>query len=240
MAVKPRARSRTTTPALKPVGVTDDGKSVLLARRSGAKNPSFRLAIDDDLVRQLEAAEERMEAAAAARKRVEVESEPEAVEPVSPREVVSKLSPREVQALLRQGRTAASIARKAGVDVAWVERFETPIIWERAGMATRAQRATLSRTRRGISGLPLGEAVRTNLKRRRIAVSEQQMGEAWDAIRTRKKARTWIVSFSFANRGRTRVAEWEFDPALDKLKPLNDLAGDLGFVAQTRRRTARA
>lgn len=235
----PTARAKTRKrdiPALKPVGVTEDGTALILSRRAGAKTGSFRVVIDDALVEQLLAAEAQMKSLKTETPEPIAEIVAEEVAQPSPPPVVSKLTPREVQAMLRQGRTSASIARKAGVDITWVERFEMPIIWERAGMATRAQRATLARTRRGISGLPLGEAVRTNLKRKRVSIPEDQFAEAWDAVRTRKKTKSWVVRFTFQHRGRNRVAEWEFDPATDRLRPLNDLAGELGFVAQRRRR----
>jgi hypothetical protein len=148
--------------------------------------------------------------------------------------VDSKLSPKEIQALLRQGKSVASIAKKAGVAVEWIQRFEGPIAWERAGMATRAQRSTLVRARRGPSKLPLGEAVTANLKAR--GPRSKALGdEAWDAIRHPRR-KTWIVTCTFSTRGKPASLRWEYDPENDEVTPLSKLAGEVGFIAGRKRR----
>ena len=206
---------------LKPVGVSDDGMSLLLARRAGTKTPPFRLRIDEALVEALELAQERA--------RPNVPEPPEAPESDSNGDrPPSKLSPKEIQALLRQGRSVASIARKAAVDEAWVRRFEGPIVWERAGVAARAQRATLSRPRGGESSAPLLEAVKTNLRARGVRELDV-VDRGWDAVRHAKK-KTWIVTLPFEAKGREHVAQWEFDPASGTLTPLSKLAAELGWV----------
>lgn len=216
-----RTKRRTTT--LKPVGVSDDGTEVLLAPRTGAR-PAFRLRIDDSLVEQLVAAKDLVARTAG----------PEAA-PRAAESVTSLLSIKEIQSLLRQGRSAAAIAKKAGVDPTWVERFEAPIIWERAGMAQRAQRTTLVRSRRGASELPLGEAVEVNLRARRIALNPDQIAAAWDSVKDARGG-TWTVRFAFPSRGRSRIAEWSYDPEADEVHALNELASELGWVEPTRRR----
>lgn len=219
---------------LKAVAVSDDGRSLVLSRRANAKNASFRLPIDAALVARLEEARERVTASQTRPKQEDRRDQARPAPPVAP---VSKLTPKEVQALLRQGRSAAAVAKKAGVDVAWVERFETPIIWERSGMAQRAQRATLVRPRSGPSALPLGEAVRVNLDRRHVALDDDQLDAAWDAMR-RGRGNTWTVTFSFFSRGRNRRAAWEYDPLTDELRALDKAAAELGWTAKGRRRRA--
>jgi hypothetical protein len=136
---------------------------------------------------------------------------------------------------LRQGKSVASIAKKAGVAAEWIQRFEGPIAWERAGMATRAQRCTLVRARRGPSKMPLGEAVAANLKAR--APRSKALGnEEWDAIRHPRR-KTWIVTCSFSTRGKPASLRWEYDPEIDEVTPLSKLAGDLGFVAGRKRKS---
>lgn len=215
---------------LKPVGVSDDGRALILARRAGSRQGAFRLAIDPALVAQLEVARERARAARPAEAEVRLLPRPVLVE--------SKLSPREIQALLRRGQSVASIAKKAGVDEAWVGRFEGPIVWERVGTAQRAQRATLTRSRRGTSRLPLGEAVRAHLKQRRAGLTPEQIDDRWDSVR-KPKGNRWVVRFTYPSRGRDRVAEWDFDPATGKVHALNDLAAEIGWVEPRTRHKAR-
>jgi hypothetical protein len=210
---------------LRPVGLSEDGHSVILAPRAGGKG-TYRVPIDDRLVAQLVAARDLLEA-----------SPP----PVVPRAggvvpaAESKLTIKEIQALLREGRTVESIARKAGVDPTWIERFEGPIVWERDGMARRTQRSTLVRSRRGPSELPLGEAVVANLRRRRVAMTEEQIEAGWDSVKETRTG-TWRVRFAFTSRGRPRVAEWRFDPETSSVAALNELANELGWLEPRRRR----
>jgi hypothetical protein len=112
------------------VGLSEDGHSVILAPRARGKG-IYKVAIDDSLVAQLIAARDLLEApppptpSAPARHAIVPAAE-------------SKLTIKEIQALLREGRTVESVARKAGVDPTWIERFEGPIVWERDGMADPA------------------------------------------------------------------------------------------------------
>ena len=214
---------------LKPVALADDG-SVILATRANARTGGFRVQVNEALLELVRQAQVAMEAQAQAAATLP-EPEPE---PVPVPRVVSKLSPKEIQALLRQGRSAPSIAKKAGVEVEWIQRFEGPIQWERAGMATRAQRATLVRTRMGASKLPLGEAVSANLKSRGV-VRNGQPSETWDAVRHPRK-KVWTVSCTFTARGRSGVARWEYDPETDELVALSKLAGDLGWISGSKRK----
>jgi hypothetical protein len=208
---------------LKVIALSEDG-SLLLAARANAKTGSFRVAVDDVLLELVQAAQARA---------VVVPPEPPPEVPPIPR-VDSKLSPKEIQALLRQGKSVTSIAKKAGVATEWIQRFEGPIAWERAGMATRAQRCTLVRARRGPSKLPLGEAVTANLKARSPR-SKNPGTEEWDAIRHPRR-KTWIVTCTFSTRGKPANLRWEYDPETDEVAPLSKLAGDLGFVAGRKRR----
>ncbi|MGH2807222.1 MAG: septation protein SepH [Actinomycetota bacterium] len=219
---------------LKPIALSEDG-SLVLATRANAKTGAFRVRVDDVLLELIRAAQERaaaeVQAAAAEGNGTALD---EIAEPSVPR-ADSQLSPKEIQALLRQGRSVTSIAKKAGVGIEWIQRFEGPIAWERAGMATRAQRATLVRVRRGASKLPLGEAVATNL-RMRAPRTNGYGNERWDAVRHARR-KTWIVTCSFSTRGRPASVRWEFDPETDEITALSKLAGDLGFVARRKRRT---
>ncbi|HVF54164.1 MAG TPA: septation protein SepH [Actinomycetota bacterium] len=229
---------------LKPIGVTEDGLYVTLARRSNAKSGGWRVAVDRELIDKLEEALTR----ASPPPPPEPEPPPEPVRsPLrapelpahrpSPAAPGSRLSPKEIQALLRQGRSVAAIARKAEVSEEWVERFEGPIIWERAGMCTRARKATLVRTRRGESALPLGEAVDAKLKEKKVKLSPNERDEAWDATR-HPRTGNWVIKFSYPHRNRQVTARWEFDPENGSIRALDSLANDLGWVESRGRRRA--
>lgn len=215
---------------LKPIGVTEDGAYVTLARRANAKSGGWRIAVDDDLLSRLEEAVSRARAA----RGIVTPVEPP---PPPPARLDSKLSPKEIQALLREGRSVGAIAKKAGVPAAWVERFEGPIVWERVGMATRARSSTLERSRRGPSALPLGESVETNLRRRGARLDPAETEDAWDAVRHPRSDR-WIVTFRYHYRNRDLTAQWEFDPETQRLSSINPLASQLGWVEPRSRRKA--
>ena len=230
-------RRRTDTPkpvTLKPVGVTDDGRSLLLGRRAGAKSGGFKLAIDQALVDALDAARSAMDDAARVAESVAPPTPAPIPAPVVER-ASSKLTPREIQALLRRGIAPMTIAKRAGVDVAWVERFQGPILWERAGMSTRAQRATLRKARRGPSGAPLGESVTASLRARGVAL--EGAATHWDATK-RPKKNAWVVTCTFTQRARELKASWEYDPASDEVVALDKLAADIGWIQPARRRRA--
>jgi hypothetical protein len=230
---------------LKAVGVSEDGLSLILATRANARAGPYRLAVDESLLVQLEEARTRVLAAkekqvaqaeaAVATETPEAPASSEELAPPEPVKVESKLSVKEIQAYLRQGRSVPSIAKKAGVEEAWIERFEVPIVWERAGMASRAQRATLVKSRSGASALPLGEAVQANLKARRIHISPDAYNAAWDSTRHPKTGK-WTVTFTFTSRRRPHLAQWQYDTESLDVHPLNKLAAELGWVQPRRRR----
>ena len=223
-----KKKARRRAPSLKAIGVSADGTTLLLARSAGATTPAFRLAIDEGLVGALEEAQSARKAARRAKDQLELP-------PPIPARVESKLTVAEIQNLLRQGRTVDSIAKKAGVDPAWVERWEGPIVWERAGTATRARRSYLERPRGGTSRVSLGDAVAMNMKERGLRMEGAGFDSAWDSV---KKPRSdgWVVSFSFTHRSSEQKARWEFDPDTGQLSALDKLATEIGWVAPIRRR----
>ncbi len=219
---------RKRTPTLKAIGADPSGSALLLARSSTATTPTFRLSIDEGLVDALESAQ----TARAAATRAEAQME---LPPPMPARVESKLTVKEIQNLLRQGRSVEAIAKRAGVDPDWVQRWEVPIVWERVGMAAKARRVHLRRARGGISRVPLGEAVAANLKRRGVKV-DADSDEGWDSTRKPRSSR-WVVTFSFDARGREQVAHWEYDPESDTLSNGDKLGTELGWIPPIRRRT---
>jgi hypothetical protein len=115
------------------------------------------------------------------------------------------------------------------VPIEWVQKFEGPVTWERVGMARRARKATLARSRKGPSKLELEDAVRSNLKARGLPFPAEGSDDGWDSIR-RPKKKMWVVTYSFKSRGQLRDAQWEFDPETGKIVALNDLGAELGWA----------
>jgi hypothetical protein len=222
---------------LKAVSFSDEGHELVLARRAGAKTGEFRIAVDEALIDLIKAATRRAvevaEKKAAPKPKASARPEPQAIPAVR---AASKLTPKEIQALLRRGVAPAAIARKAGVDVSWVERFHGPILWERAGMVSRAQKATLTKSRRGPSGEPLLESIVASLRARSVDPSAVTTG-SWDAVK-RPKKNAWVVTFTYMNKGREQRASWEYDPSAAEIVALNRLGADIGWVPVTRRKRA--
>lgn len=225
----PKKSASKRPPTLRVVGASPEGNALLLARTSSATTPAFRLALDEALVEALEQAQSARVAAARAKDQLELP-------PPIPARSESSLTVAEIQNLLRQGRSAVAIAKKAGVDATWVERWEGPIVWERAATAARARRAHLTRSRGGSSRLPLGDAVASNLKARGVGMEADAFEGAWDSTKKLRSER-WIVAFAFGHRGREQLARWEFDPETDELAAIGKLANELGWVAPIRRRS---
>jgi hypothetical protein len=226
MVATPKKRASKPS-TLKVVGTSPEGDALLLGR-TAASAPAFRVPLDVALVEALEQAQASRLAAARALDQLELP-------PPIPSRVESSLAVREIQNLLRQGRSAESIAKKAGVDATWVERWEGPIVWERAGTAARARRAFLTRSRGGSSRFPLGDAVVSNLKERGVKMDADTFEGAWDSTK-KPRSEMWTVTFAFPQRGREHVAHWEFDPETDELAAIDKLGSELGWVAPIRRR----
>ncbi|MDX1657541.1 MAG: septation protein SepH [Nitriliruptorales bacterium] len=136
----------------------------------------------------------------------------------------SALSPAEIQARLRAGKSARSVAKAAGTEVAWVERWLPPIEAERAEIIARAQRLRLTRPRLGRSREALGAAVDRSLGSRQV-VDGSVSGET-----SRRKNGTWKVTVRFTQRGRSRSASWIYDPEDDSITAASDVAKELGFT----------
>ena len=149
-----------------------------------------------------------------------------------------KLPPREVQRLLRAGRSVEQVARSAGMDVAWVQRFLGPVLDERTIAIQDLQRARLEKPRLGISRATLGDSVIRNLRARRAKITEEELADMWDASRV--DGAPWTVSLTFPYRGRQQRAIWRYDPHRREVTSANRLGSDLGWVSDSRRARAAA
>ena len=136
----------------------------------------------------------------------------------------SRLTPREIQARLRSGQSPERVARAAGVPVDRVTRFYGPVLSERALVLDAARDATLTRARLGESKAPLGAAVAANL----AAKGQTAPSDDWTAYR--KPDGSWVVALTVTTRGKTRTAEWGWQPATKTLTALDAYAATLGHV----------
>ena len=206
------------------VGYAADLGGFILAARRGAKTGTFVLALDDELVAQVERARrgnDQIEAPA-----------PAAARPRSS----SALTPREIQARLRAGHSIEEVADEAGVGVDWVERFAAPVLAEQTAAVQRAGDAVLHTPRKGPSDRPLEASLRRNLAERGVMMAEDEFQQGWSA---RHLIDTdWLVSFRFRSRGRPMTAEWMLNVANGALTTRNRLGAELGYIEPGRRLTA--
>jgi hypothetical protein len=140
--------------------------------------------------------------------------------------VRSRLTPAEIQARLRAGRSVRAVAKEAGVDREWVERWHDPIRAERERVLADARSRRVDHPK----ARPLGAAVDRSLSERGVSPTEAR----WRVVR-RDDGR-WRVSVRFEERGRPRTATWLLDPDAERLRAQSRLATEL---AAPRRRTSR-
>ena len=205
---------------LRVVGTSPDQAELVLSNKPSGRKGSHSVAIDKRLLKVLQdAVYARRDAARGG-----------AEEPVPPTE--PKLAPPEMQRLLRSGTSLKQVAQVAEVDVAYVEQFYPPVLYERAGVISDAKSTYQEKPRLGMSRLPLGEAVAVNIARR-VRLTDDMLADAWSA--TRRDGLPWTVTLTFSFRGRSRKASWKFDQRTRELTPANKLAADLGWVQGTGR-----
>ncbi len=180
---------------LRALGLTDDGKSLVLVDLSrGAEGERFRVAADDRLRAALRSGAPR---AAQAETRVE-----------------SALSPREIQARLRAGATADEVAKAAGIPVNRIQRYEAPILAERDRVVSEARRASAPGPHRNTPGRPLGTLVDDRLEQEAV----EPESATWDA--KRRNDGTWLVTLSMDARGPVR-ATWSWDPQARRVRAVD-------------------
>lgn|GEM_PF-6291357 len=205
------------------VGFTTDQKGLILSARSGARSGSFHLPLDDALSEAVEELRERQ-----AEDEAEVEEVTDA-EVARTARVESALPVREIQARLRQGRTVQEVAKVAGVEPAWVERFATPVFAEQAQVVVRVRGMALRRPRLGRSSHGIGDAIRRHLAERGVAFSPEEFASAWT---TRQLADgRWAVRFRFRHRGKDQTLRFDLDEATGTVTAADRLSGQLGYVA---------
>ena len=201
------------------VALSEDGRSVLLATSKTAKTGGFSVLIDDRL-------------AAALRGDLPRPGEAQVRD--------SGVTPKEIQARLRAGESPEQIAASAGVPVARVERFAGPVLSERERIIEEARATYVSRSRRGPSTLPLGDAVDAALAET-SGLRPESVG--WTARRL--ESGHWLVQVTYVARARTKTASWVYEPhtrsitASDSASAALGHAGDAPLQRATRPASAR-
>src|SRR5579862_99284 len=202
------------------VGFTSELDGLIFSAKDGARSGGYVVALDSELLDAIRDVLERRD-----RHRTAPPAPPFAPARTGQG---SSLSPRDIQARLRAGRRIEDVAMEAGVDDAWVRRFATPVLAERAHVATRAQAAVLDAEGFGPSAESLGRSVAANLAERGEVMTPDELYAGWDASQLRES--TWVVEFHGPSHGGDAVARWGFDTRTAQLTALNAAAIDLGWV----------
>ncbi|HVL28946.1 MAG TPA: septation protein SepH, partial [Acidimicrobiales bacterium] len=213
------------------VGFTSDLDGLIFSTRKGSKSGSFVVSIGEELLEKLDEVQrlrnggEATTPASLPSRRDDRERRPRPE---------SSLTPREIQARLRAGRTIDEVAREAGVDTDWVERFAAPILAEQRQVVELARSLTFAKARLGESAEPLGESVAANLADRGVRILEDEFDASWSAFQVRDGV--WTVQFRYRSRSRLQQATWELDVAANRVVSRDRLASDLGYLERSRRR----
>lgn len=115
-----------------------------------------------------------------------------------------KIRPKEIQTLMRAGVSAAEIAANHDMEVESLERFESPILAERAYAAEQGRNARISRE---ATAPTLGELVVNRLAARGIDPEHT----TWDA--TRNPGEPWHVNVTFVQDATEHIATWKLNQA---------------------------
>ncbi|GAB13877.1 hypothetical protein ARGLB_051_00560 [Arthrobacter globiformis NBRC 12137] len=196
---------------LRLVGVHDDGEHLLLSGTAGAM---FRLPINEAL---------RLAASRPS-------ARPSAGTPVA-------MSPRDIQAKIRSGSTAAEVAAASGMPQEKVERYEGPVLAERAYIAQQAQKVEVAspapghdvyRSAFGDNPATLGDMVAHRLTAHGIQSSTLE----WDSWRRPDGTWTVVAKFEAAAGGHASIGEeppamWTFNPTRKSLQNANRWAQQL-------------
>ncbi|MFK0072072.1 septation protein SepH [Arthrobacter woluwensis] len=198
---------------LRLLGVHDDGDRLLLSDSSGER---YELPLDEALRRAI--------ARAAARPSARSGSAP-------------SLSPRDIQARIRAGATAAEVAEESGLPLASVERYEGPVLAERAHVADQARGVEVPghlddgegyRSAFGQDRAFLGEMVEHRLKQLGVPVD----GLSWDSKKVAHGL--WEVTADFdipeslgGQLGEEPPARWTYSPLTKTLQNANRWAQHL-------------
>ena len=169
---------------LTPVGLSKDGKSLLLVSDTGEE---FAVPVDHRLRAALRGDHARLG-------QLEMKME-------------SALRPRDIQARIRGGESAEDVAAAAQTTVEAIMGFAAPVLAERAHVAESAQKSSIRRrsTESTTAAGTLDQASRSHLSLVGVRADEVE----WDAWR-REDGR-WALVAQYAVAGAPRRAEFTYD-----------------------------
>jgi hypothetical protein len=169
---------------LTPVGLTKDGKSLVLVGDAGEE---FAVPVDHRLRAALRGDHARLG-------QLEMKME-------------SALRPRDIQARIRGGESAEDVAAAAQTTVEAIMGFAAPVLAERAHVAQSAQKSSIRRrsTESTTAAGTLDQAARTHLSQVGVRADDVE----WDAWR-REDGR-WTLVAQYAVAGAPRRAEFTYD-----------------------------
>jgi hypothetical protein len=130
---------------------------------------------------------------------------------------ISLLSPAEIQAMLRAGRSVRKVAREAGTETAWIERWQAPILAERERILADARERRIDQ--------PHARALGGSVERQLADRGVEPESARWEA--SRREDGRWRITVRFDEKGRARSATWLLDPTEPHLRPQSPLATEL-------------
>ena len=167
---------------LTPVGLSKDGKSLVLVSNAGEE---FAVPVDHKLRAALRGDHARLG-------QLEMKME-------------SALRPRDIQARIRGGESAEEVAAAAQTTVDAIMGFAAPVLAERAHVAESAQRSSRRSTEATTAAGTLDQASSTHLSANGVRADDVE----WDAWR-REDGR-WTLVARYAAAGSPRRAEFTYD-----------------------------
>jgi hypothetical protein len=139
---------------------------------------------------------------------------------IAPQNNSKRISPREIQGHIRAGLSADEVARLTGASAEYVERFEGPVLAERAYVVNSAlkvavQSDTLTDPLNEEPTSTFGEAITERL---------ESLNASDDRWASWKEESGWVVKLSFTANQIDHDARWSYDPKRHALAPLNNEA----------------
>ncbi|MET0695006.1 MAG: septation protein SepH [Propionibacteriaceae bacterium] len=166
----------------RPVGLSQDGKSLLVATSSGEE---LAIPVDDRLHAALRGDQPRLG-------QLEIEME-------------NALGPRDIQSKIRSGQSLEEVGRIAGMPLDRVERWAAPVLAEREHVALLAMSSSVRKRGETSGHRLLRVAVTERLQKRGVDVDTVD----WDSYR--QDDGRWSVSASYRSGESSRTAEFVFD-----------------------------